>query len=390
MRGRLEGCAVLLGSATPALESYRNTQAGKYALVSMPHRVDHRCMPAMRIVDMRVEAERAGRVTVFSRELLDAIRLRLQRAEQTILFLNRRGYASSLLCPKCGYVAECGQCSLAYTYHRQTEELICHVCGARGPVPPACPACKDPAFRYTGMGTQRVEAVIAKLFPQARVQRMDSDATTGKDSHRRILGEFRTGQIDILVGTQMIAKGLDFPNVTLIGVVYADMGLHVPDFRAGERTFQLLTQVAGRAGRGEVAGEVIVQTFTPFHTAIQAARRLDYVGFCDQELAFRKDLGYPPFTHLICVGVRGPEEAAVAAGAGAFAEAYKARLPAQALMAGPSPAPLARAKGLYRYQILVRHASARAIVEPLKALLREFKWPRGVSGTADVDALSLL
>ena len=249
MRGHYSGCAVVLGSATPAMESWSNSQNGKYILATLPKRADSRQMPAMRIIDMRIEAERAGHVNVFSKELLEAIERRLHEGEQTMLFLNRRGYSSNLICPKCGFVSECDQCSVSHTYHRSEESLRCHICGGSRPVPPKCPECGDPAFRFSGMGTQRVESVINKCFPKARTVRMDADTTTRKTAYEEILGAFRNGKIDILVGTQMIAKGLHFPNVTLVGVVYADLSLHVPDFRAGERTFQLLAQVAGRAGR---------------------------------------------------------------------------------------------------------------------------------------------
>lgn len=390
MRGHLEKCAVLLGSATPALESFYNAKKGKYRLVAMRYRVDHRSMPGMQVVDMRLEAERTGRVSVFSGELMRAVRARLDRGEQVMLFLNRRGYATSLVCPKCGYVATCDHCSISLTYHRQEELLKCHVCGGVRRVPERCPGCQDPEYKLTGIGTQRVEAAVGKLFPGARVARMDADATARKGSHHEILGDFRTGKIDILVGTQMIAKGLDFPNVTLIGVLNADTSLHMPDFRAGERTFQLLTQVAGRAGRGDVPGEVIVQTFTPFHQAIQAARRLDYEGFSDKELEYRRELGYPPFGHLVCVGIKGAAQERVQGAVDRFAEQIRPLLPASVILAGPAPAPLERAKGQYRFQIILRAPSTRAILEVLKPALRAFKWPAGVSASVDVDAMSVM
>jgi len=390
MRGHFEKCAVLLGSATPALESFANAKNGKYQLVEMMHRVDHRAMPHMRIVDMRQEAERTGRLSVFSRDLVDAVQKRLAKAEQVILFLNRRGYASSLVCPKCGMVAKCKDCSISMTYHRYDETLKCHICGAIQGVPDRCPGCQDPAFKFAGIGTQRVEVAVGKLFPSARIARMDADATRGKDSHRRILNEFKTGKIDILVGTQMIAKGLDFPNVTLIGVLNADMSLHMPDFRASERTFQLLTQVAGRAGRGEIPGEVIVQTSTPFHQAIQAARRLDYDGFCDQENEFRRELGYPPFGHLVCVGIKGMDQLKVTTASEQFTAQLQPLLSSQVIVSGPAPAPLEKAKGQFRHQIMLRAPTTKAITESLKVVAREFKWPAGVSVVIDVDAVSLM
>jgi primosomal protein N' (replication factor Y) len=390
MRGRLEDCAVVLGSATPALESFWNARTGKYALAAMPHRVDHRRMPAVRVVDMRVEAERTGRVSVFSRELLDAIRARLDRAEQVMLFLNRRGYATSLLCPKCGHVATCDQCCLPYTYHRQNPRLSCHLCGGLRPVPDRCPGCQDPAFKFAGVGTQRAEEAIAKLFPKAAVRRMDADTTATKDAHWHILREFRTGKIDILVGTQMIAKGLDFPNVTLIGVLHADLGMHMPDFRAGERTFQLLTQVAGRAGRGEIPGEVFVQTFTPFHPAVQAARRLDYEGFFEQEVEFRRQLQYPPFSHLVCLELRSRVEARAQFVAAALSERLRKELAPQAAVAAAAPAPLPKVKGWYRFQIMIRTRAMQAVAARLKVALQAARLPADVPYSVDVDALAIL
>jgi len=391
MRGHMQGCAVLLASATPGLESYLNAKRGKYGLAVLPKRVDHRQMPVVRVIDMRLEAAKTGRGSVFSTDLVEAIRRRLDRAEQTMLFLNRRGFASSLLCPKCGYVAQCDQCSVSLTYHRATEDLRCHMCGACRSVPARCPQCEDPAFKFAGIGTQRIETVMAKLFPNARVRRMDSDAVTRKGAYHEILGDFRAGKIDILVGTQMIAKGLHFPNVTLIGVVYADLGLHLADFRAGERTVQLLTQVAGRAGRGEVPGEVLVQTYTPFHTAIQAARRLDYEGFCDQELEFRRELLYPPFSRLLCLTVRGASEERVAFCADGLYRALNDALDGnRVILAKPSPAPMARIKGLYRYQLMLRSKHIRTLTPVLTATLKNMSWPKDVSWAIDVDAISLL
>ncbi len=390
LRGRMESCAVVLGSATPALESIHNARIGKYHLARMPARVDHRDMPLINVIDMRVEMEREGRLNVLSRELTAAIRLRLEKGEQTILFLNRRGFATSLVCPKCGYVAECSACSIAMTYHKAPHQLHCHICGAVQRVPVRCPDpdCRDPAFRYAGLGTQRVEEVVTKVFPQARVKRMDADTTTRKEAYAELLGAFRHGDIDILLGTQMIAKGLDFPNVTLVGVINADTALHRPDFRAGERTFQLITQVAGRAGRGDVMGEVMVQTFTPFHPAIQAARRLDYDQFHDQEIEYRRELQYPPFTHYICLQLRGAEAEAVEAMGTRVMEQLIPRLPENIIAAGPVPAPLARAKGEYRYQCVFRTPSATACTRPLRTVLDSLKWPKDVRYALDVDAIS--
>ncbi|HSR88635.1 MAG TPA: primosomal protein N' [Pontiella sp.] len=390
MRGHLENCCVVLGSATPSLESFANVKNGRYVLAEMLQRVDDRSMPLMRVVDMRIEAEKEGRPHIFSRELVQGIYDRLGSREQVILFLNRRGFSSSLQCEQCGYVAECSACSVSMTYHKRVHKLLCHICGAEEPVPSACPDCNDPEFRYAGMGTEKIEEVLEKLCPNARVARMDSDTMRRKDSYRTVLDRFRTGKIDILLGTQMIAKGLDFPNVTLVGVLYADMSLHMPDFRAGERTFQLLTQVAGRAGRGEKAGEVIVQAYTPHHPAIQAARRLDYDGFCSQDLEFRKELSYPPFSHLVLLTFKGESEMDVIAAADGFSAQLQSVLPESVIHSPPVPAPLARAKGHYRYQIMLRCEHTTKMTKPIRHVLASYKIPKAVTCTVDVDALSLL
>jgi len=389
-RGEIERCSVLLGSASPALESFYNARNGKYALANLHNRVDHRQMPRMNIVDMRLEAEREGRVNVFSRPLVEAIRARIERREQTILFLNRRGFSTSILCPACGFVATCPQCSVALTYHRTGEELRCHICGRTEKVLDKCSQCGDKALKFSGIGTQRIESIVHSVFPRAQVRRMDADTTTAKHSHRDILGEFKTGKIDILIGTQMIAKGLDFPGVTLVGVIYADHSLHIPDFRASERTFQLLLQVAGRSGRGDIPGEVIVQTFTPFHPAVQAARRLDYDGFCDQEIESRRELMYPPFAHLVCITLEGVPEQTVMLAAQQFASGLKLLVKPPAILAGPMPAPLSMAKGRYRHQIIIRSPSVEDISAPIKQALRELKCPPEVHIAVDVDALSMM
>ena len=392
MRGHLEGCAVVLGSATPSLESYHNARAGKYRLVKMTKRVDRCVMPDVHVVDMRAEAEKAGNVHLLSQELIEAIRLRLARSEQTMLFLNRRGYATSVMCPVCGFVETCPHCSVKMTYHKQAEKMMCHVCGSIRPVPARCsnPECKAPNIKMGGVGTQRVEAAVKRIFPKARITRMDSDTTGAKDAHAKILGQFRRGDIDILIGTQMIAKGLDFPNVTLVGVIHADLSLQMPDFRAAERTFQLLTQVAGRAGRGDVPGEVFIQTYAPFHPAVQAARRADFETFFDQEIEMRREMRYPPFTRLTTVLFKGQDEAAVDACSKKFAAQLQLHLPGSVRTTGPMPAPLAKAKGFYRAHLLLWAASAKDCAGPLRSLMKSFKAPKGVAVSANVDALSLM
>ena len=391
VRGTISGCAVVLGSATPSLESVLNVRKGKYREVKMPHRIDHRTMPKMRIVDLCIGREPGAKPHVLSADLIEAIRLRLDKSEQTMLFLNRRGFSSQLLCPACGEAPKCEHCSVTLTYHKTTQKLMCHFCGTEYPVPSRCPnpQCRDPNFKYAGIGTQRIEEIVKKIFPKARVHRMDSDTMTRRESYRTVLGDFRSGKIDILIGTQMIAKGLDFPNVTLVGVVLADMSLQVPDFRSAERTFQLLTQVAGRAGRGDISGEVIVQTFSPQHWAIQAARRMDFETFADQELAFREELDYPPYAHLVCLTCRSEDMAAVERCIGLVAEAIRKLQPAGVHIAGPVPSPLAKLKGHYRFQLLFRAKSATAITKPLREAIKSVKWPRKVFYSVDVDALDM-
>jgi primosomal protein N' (replication factor Y) len=393
MRGKIERAAVVLGSATPSLESFYNARRGRYVLTSLPSRVDNQKMPVMRIIDMRQEAIRQKGLHVLSRKLRDAIQARLDKGEQVIIFLNRRGYATHLFCPKCGYVSKCPNCSVSLTYHRKAAQLLCHLCGYVGGVPKNCPnpECRDPAIRYAGMGTEKVESAIQKAFPKARVQRMDSDMMTRKTLYREILGAFRVGKIDILVGTQMIAKGLHFPNVTLVGIIYADMALHMPDFRAGERTFQLLVQVAGRAGRGEVEGEVVVQSFTPFHPAVQYARQHDFIGFYEQEIEFREELKYPPISRLICITARSRSEAKATFFAQALMRELQKRVPKSlAIVAGPVPAPLAKVQNQYRFQIMLRSEQIVQLVELLSPIIASFKPPDDVSVAVDVDPISLL
>jgi len=404
VRAQMENAVVVLGSATPSLESYYNCKNGKYTLLELPERVDDQKMPHVRVVDMRQAAHAEKGIPIFSPQLKEAITQRLERKEQTILFLNRRGYSTALQCPKCGYVAECPNCSVSLTYHRLEQKLCCHICAHVAPVPKVCPAekCGNPAIRFSGTGTQKVEEAIKKLFPQARCHRMDADTMKRKDDYRRILGDFRAGKIDILVGTQMIAKGLHFPNVTLVGIVYADSALHQPDFRAGERTFQLLTQVAGRAGRGDVEGEVFVQAFTPFHPAIQYARRHDFQGFYDQELEFREQLKYPPAGRVALLTLKGRSEDKVKFSAehvkreldklvappaeprGAATAGFK-----DVIIAGPAPAPLLKAETYYRYQIMLRTRSMSKLSHALAKMVAGLTLPDEVTMVVDIDPVSL-
>ncbi|MEN9734300.1 MAG: Primosomal protein [Verrucomicrobiota bacterium] len=394
VRGQRERAVVVLGSATPSLESYFNATRGKYRLLELPGRVTDTRLPVVRIVDLRLEQRKTkgGASAIFSTPLKEAIQLRLERAEQTMLFLNRRGYSTSLQCDTCGYVAGCPNCSVTLTFHRKAQHLRCHICGHDETVPAQCPQCSNPAIRYSGLGTERVEDVLSRLFPQARVTRMDSDTLQRKDDYRRILTDFRTGKIDILVGTQMIAKGLHFPNVTLVGIIHADLGLHVPDFRAGERTFQLLTQVSGRAGRGDVEGEVFVQTFTPFHPAIQFARRHDYLGFYEQEMEFREQLKYPPWSRVALLTVRGRNEEKVKLVAEHLKKTLATRLESwrDLVLAGPAPAPLLKAETFFRYQLMIRTKSMARLGRELAAVESTLDWPDDLRLTVDIDPVNLV
>ena len=393
VRGKQEGAVVVLGSATPCMESYYNVQRKKYFLLSLTERADEKNMPIVRIVDMRNASSKGKGTSIFSPQLHEAILQRLEKKEQVMLFLNRRGWSSSLQCPECGFVAECPNCSVSLTYHRSAQKLMCHICGHIDSAPSKCPEqnCGNASIRYSGLGTEKVEAALDKNFPSARVKRMDSDTLKRKEDYRRILGDFRSGKIDILVGTQMIAKGLHFPNVTLVGIIHADLSLHIPDFRAGERTFQLLTQVAGRAGRGDVEGEVYVQSFTPFHPAIQYARRHDYIGFYDQEIEFRQELRYPPVGRVALLTLRGRSEDRVRF----FADHLRKEMDLLAIqlgdivVAGPAPAPLLRAENFYRYQIMIRTPRMPQLSRQLSTKFDSLKIPEDLRLIIDIDPVSL-
>ena len=398
VRARLEGARVVLGSATPSLESWRNAHTGKYVLASVPSRVAGRALPAVHLVNMEDEMARIGHLPIFSMQLLDAIHSRLANGEQTILFLNRRGYSRVLECPACSWVAECPDCSVPYTYHRADNCLRCHVCGGWMHVPASCPECHGTDFSYTGIGTQRAEAALLRCFPHAHVLRMDADSTSRKMSHDDILSAFRAGKADVLLGTQMIAKGLDFPNVTLVGVLNADVSLHRPDPRASERTYQLLAQVSGRAGRAEKPGEVYIQTFSPEAPAIAAAASdKGFAAFAEAELRDRKAAYLPPFCRMATLVFRAKEEDL----ARSWAELYARSLADWAKKYGTAKgaglfrvseaaeAPLAKAEGWFRYQIVVRAPSARDIVSAVRWIESARPVPKDVRLAFDVDAQNL-
>lgn len=389
-RAKLAQAVCLLGSATPSLESVANVRAGKYRLERLTRRVDDKRLPDVQVVDMRLEALRTRGAVTLSRRLVDHLQARFARREQSILFLNRRGYSSAMQCRKCGHVEACPHCSVSLTYHRSDETLKCHLCGHARGAPVACPACASPEIRWRGLGTQRVEEAVRRVLPRARLERMDADTMTKRHRFRQILGDFRAGKIDVLIGTQMIGKGLDFPNVTLVGLVDADLSMHVPDFRANERTFQLLVQVAGRAGRGDRAGEVVVQTFTPQADAIQYAKRADFDGFVEAELTMRRNFAYPPYRHLIHHLFRGPNPEKIRFFAEGWVKRVEAALGAAVEIRGPSPAPIEKVKDEYRFQVWYFTTRTAAVVAELVRLQEGFPLPDDVGAVLDVDPMSLV
>jgi primosomal protein N' (replication factor Y) len=389
MRGHLERVAVVLGSATPSLESYHHAKEGKYRLVELLQRVEEGQMPVTHVLDIRSK-KKGEPPTLLAPQLVEAIHARIERHEQAIIFLNRRGYSSSLQCPQCGYVEMCPNCSVALTFHRRAEKLRCHLCDFSSSVPHACPQCGFAPFKYAGSGTEKVEHALVDAFPKARIERMDSDNMRGKDAYARTLGAFAEGKIDILVGTQMIAKGLHFPRVTCVGIINADLALQIPDFRASERVFQLLMQVSGRSGRGQVRGEVFVQTRVPFHPAIQFARHHDYAGFVEQELEFRHSLHYPPYERFILVTARGrSEEKTLFVLDNLAKEMERLNLP-ETEITGPNPAPIARIEERYRFQLFLRTRRIMAVTPRLRPLFMDRAWPDDVRITLDVDPVDLL
>jgi len=390
VRAKIEKCVVILGSATPSLESYHNATTGKYRLATLTQRIDEKQMPLMRIVDLRQERRKEKAAAILSEKLRAAIAGRLEKGEQTILFLNRRGFSTSLLCSNCGEARNCPNCSVALTFHRHVARLSCHLCGHTAAVPKKCPACGQDALIYAGFGTEKVESTVAHIFPKATIRRMDADSMTRKEAYRETLRNFRTGKIDILVGTQMIAKGLHFPNVTLVGIINADLSLHLPDFRAGERTFQLLTQVAGRAGRGETSGEVFVQTYTPFSPSIQFARHHDFAGYFQQELEFRERCDFPPFKHAILITVRSAHEARAKFSAETLARRLKEMLSPEFILGEPAPAPLEKLQGQFRFHILLRGEAIMRLSRLVRETLDKLPFPEDVTVTVDVDPYQLL
>jgi len=367
-RAQLTGAVVVLGSATPSLEShFKARTSGPYRLLTLPRRIDGRPLPPVRVVDMRLELKEGNR-GIFSRTLAEAVGGRLAVGEQVLLFLNRRGYSTIVVCRECGLVVKCLRCDISLTYHLDGR-LRCHYCNYTTVLPELCPRCGSRYIRHFGTGTQKVEEEVMRLFPGARAVRMDSDSTARKGSHQRIFDAFREGRADILIGTQMVAKGLDLPGVTLVGVINADTTLHMPDFRAAERTFQLLTQVAGRAGRGDLPGEVLVQTYCPEHYSITAAAAHDCAGFYRSEAPVRRSLGYPPFAHLARLLFTHKDEEEVKKGAGtakAVLEGVVSGCGDRIDILGPAPAPLAKIKDRFRWQLVLKGPRRNTLKEIIK------------------------
>ena len=393
LRGAIEGAKVVLGSATPSLESWANVKRGKYAFAEMECRAGAGTLPNIRLVEMQ-----GGEI--YSSDLLDAIRLRLERHEQTILFLNRRGYSRAMTCAGCGFTMTCPDCGVPYTYHQADACLRCHICGGWIPMPKTCPQCACPGFDLKGIGTQRAEAALAKCFPKAKILRMDADSTSRKNSHDDILSAFRRGEADILLGTQMIAKGLDFPNVTLVGILNADAAINMPDFRAAERAYQLFTQVAGRAGRAELPGAVIVQTHDTESPLLSSVMRGDFAAFAATEFAARKECFLPPHCHLAVVGFSSTNLKLV----GDWATMYAKSLQSVArksntqqldnsntfIVGEACPCALEKADGRYRWQVVLRAASTVSITKAWRWLSSVRPAPKGLRITLDVDAFNLI
>jgi primosomal protein N' (replication factor Y) len=393
MRGFLLGCPVLLGSATPSLESYSNALAGKYTLLRLPERVDGIPMPTVLVCDSRETRKDNPYLTPV---LGQKIEERLARSEQTILLLNRRGYASFLQCGSCGAIETCPHCAISLTFHSQNRLLKCHYCGFSKPAQDACPACGGSRMKFRGMGTQRIEEEIRAAFPKARLVRMDLDTTRRKGAHARIVSGFGKKESDILLGTQMVAKGHDFPGVTLVGIVSADTGLYFPDFRSEERTFQLLTQAAGRAGRRAQTGEVVVQTTAPDHPVILFSQKHDYEGFYHWAVEQRRELGYPPFGRLVLAGFRCADENRASEAAQFFFDSTDFGSRVERL--GPVPAPLSKIQGQYRFHLIFRESrkidpSGKWLRDRLRKAMQFFKNTarfRNVRMHLDMDPTDML
>jgi len=391
VRAKGLNATVVLGSATPSLESYHNATQGKYALVELPDRVQERPLPEVELIDMREEFQQTGKETVLSRKLIEETTASLDRGEQAMILLNRRGYSAWVMCRSCGDTIQCRDCAIAMTYHKRQHRLLCHYCGYQAPVPKVCPKCSSEYVQFMGTGSEKLEDMLHTAFPRARIGRMDRDTVRGHDDFERMLSEFQAGDIDLLVGTQMIAKGHDVHGVTLVGVVGADTALGLPDFRAAERTFQLLTQVAGRAGRGELPGKVVLQTHFPDHYAVQFAARHDYHGFAEKELRFRGWMHYPPFDALANIVVRSDKQEEALRYSGLLGRWFEQVRHEGVRVMGPAPAPITRLKKDYRFHFVLKASSRERLNSVLLTMLdtaQQHKIPR-TNIIVDVDAMSL-
>ena len=367
---KIKNATLVLGSATPDISTYYKAKSGEIELIELTKRTNSKALPDVKIIDMREELV-AGNKTIFSRKLYEEIKKNLSKKEQTILFLNRRGYSTFVSCRKCGFVAKCRNCNIALTYHMESNKLVCHYCGAKYNNPEVCPVCREKYIKYFGIGTQKIENAVNKIFPEASVIRMDLDTTSKKDSHQAILDKFKNENIDILIGTQMIAKGHDFPNVTLVGVMAADTSLNGNDFRCGERTFDLLTQVSGRAGRGEKSGRVIVQTYECDNYSIVSAKEQDYKKFYEQEIILREQLNYPPFYDITLINVAGEDERKVIEDSIIIREAFENVLKEKegVIVLKEVPSPISKIKNKYRFRIIIKNLKGVEIKEEVNSVL---------------------
>ena len=393
VRARQENCPIILGSATPTVNSFHNAKSGKYQLLSLPERISGRALPAVHIVDMKNKKEVSPESWLLSERLLVAIQKNLAEKQQSLLFVNRRGFATFMQCQDCGHVLECQHCRISLTLHQKKGKLLCHYCGFSQHPNSLCPACGSPRVMGRGSGSERIEDEVSALFPKAAIARVDSDTTADRRQHLALFQAVRNREIDILVGTQMIAKGLHFPHVTLVGVVWADSALNLPDYRSGERTFSMLTQVTGRAGRGDMSGQVIIQTNQPSHYAIQMAQSHDYYSLYREEITLRKAMGYPPFSRLINLRLTGLEEREVERAATKVAEFLRhLKGTHQVEIMGPAPAPLAKIKDRYRWQLLLKSQNVAVLHGLCDGLLGEKGklCPQGVSLFVDVDPESMM
>ena len=391
VRAKALSATVVLGSATPSLESYQNAARAKYSLIQLPDRVQQRPLPEVELVDMREEFQQTGKETVLSRRLIEETTASLERGEQAMILLNRRGYSAWVMCRSCGDTIQCRDCAVAMTFHKRQHRLLCHYCGFQQPVPKTCPKCGSEYVQFMGTGSEKLEDMLHTAFPRARIGRMDRDTVRGHDDFERMLSEFQAGDIDLLVGTQMIAKGHDVHGVTLVGVVGADTALGLPDFRAAERTFQLLTQVAGRAGRGELPGKVVLQTHFPDHYAVQFAARHDYHGFAEKELRFRGWMHYPPFDALANIVVRSDKQEEALRYSGLLGRWFEQVRHEGVRVMGPAPAPITRLKKDYRFHFVLKASSRERLNSVLLTMLdtaQQHKIPR-TNIIVDVDAMSL-